>query len=151
MKFGVNTLIWGAGFGPRDFPLLPRIKEGGFDGIELPILDPTAFAADVVGRELDRIGLERTAVAIIPGGLSLGSSDAAIRERTKDHLKLCIAAARDAGATMLSGPMYTPVGHLTGQRRTADEWTWVIDSWQQLGRSVDAAGIEIAIEPLNRF
>ena len=40
MKFGVNTFIWGAGFGPDDFHLLPRIKAGGFDGIEMPILDP---------------------------------------------------------------------------------------------------------------
>jgi len=43
------------------------------------------------------------------------------------------------------------VGFLTGQRRTADEWKWTVDSWQQLSRVVHAAGIEIAIEPLNRF
>ena len=47
--------------------------------------------------------------------------------------------------------MYTPVGHLTGRRRTADEWRWVVDSWQDLSRSVAGAGIEIGIEPLNRF
>jgi D-psicose/D-tagatose/L-ribulose 3-epimerase len=151
MKFGVNTLIWGAAFGPSDFHLLPRIKHGGFDGIELPILDPNAFEPALVGRELDRIGLERTAVAIVPSGLSLGSSDAAIRQRAKDHLKLCISSARDVGATILAGPMYTPVGHLTGERRTVDEWNWVVDSWQQLSRTVRAAAIEIAIEPLNRF
>ena len=32
MKFGVNTFIWGAMFGPSDFHLLPAIKAGGFDG-----------------------------------------------------------------------------------------------------------------------
>ena len=40
MKFGVNTYIWGASFGPADFNLLPRLVAGGFDGIEVPILDP---------------------------------------------------------------------------------------------------------------
>jgi len=64
MKFGVNTLIWGAMFGPPDFHLLPRIKASGFDGIEVPILDPGAFEAEAVGRELDRMGLERTAVTM---------------------------------------------------------------------------------------
>lgn len=151
MRFGVNTLIWGAAFGPSDFHLLPRIKDGGFDGIELPIFDPHAFEAAVVGRELDRVGLDRTAVTIIPDGLSLGSPDGAIRKRAKDHLESCIASARDVGATLLSGPMYTPVGHLTGRRRTADEWKWVIDSWQALSPAVTAGGIEIGIEPLNRF
>ena len=151
MKFGVNTFIWGATFGPVDFHLLPRIKEGGFDGIEVPILEPAAFEAETVGRELDRVGLERTAVSIVPGGLSLASSDAAVRQRTRDHLSACIAAARDVGASILAGPMYTPVGFLTGQRRTPDEWKWTVDSWQQLSGVVQAAGIEIAIEPLNRF
>jgi D-psicose/D-tagatose/L-ribulose 3-epimerase len=151
MKFGVNTLIWGAAFGPSDFHLLPAIKEAGFDGIEVPILDPAAFAADVVGRELDRMGLQRTAVTVIPGGLSLGSADDGVRRRACAHVEACIAAVRDAGATMLAGPLYTPVGYLPGHRRTADEWKWTVDSWQRLSAPVQAAAIEIAIEPLNRF
>ena len=47
--------------------------------------------------------------------------------------------------------MYTPVGYLTGQRRTSEEWKWTVDSWQRLAPAVHAAGIEIALEPLNRF
>jgi D-psicose/D-tagatose/L-ribulose 3-epimerase len=151
MKFGVNTFIWGASFGPSDFHLLPRIKEGGFDGIELPILDPRAFEASAVMRELERMGLECTAVTIIPGGSSLASSDSSTRERARGHVKDCIAAARDAGATLLSGPLYTPVGYLTGCRRTSDEWKWAVDSWHHLRPAVHAANIEIGIEPLNRF
>lgn len=151
MKLGVNTYIWGATFGPADFHLLPRIKASGFDGIEVPILDPVAFQADAVGRELDRIGLARTAVANVPGGSSLASSDAGARQRAQDHVAGCIKAARDLGSTILAGPMYTPVGFLTGQRRTAEEWKWTVDSWQRLSSVAEDAGLEIAIEPLNRF
>lgn len=151
MKFGVNTFIWGVSFGPPEFHLLPRIKDGGFDGIEFPILDPGAFEAGPVMRELERVGLECTAVTIIPGGSSLGSSDSSARQHARGHVKDCIAAARDAGATLLSGPLYTPVGYLTGCRRTSEEWKWVVDSWQQLKSAVQAANIEIGIEPLNRF
>ncbi|MEO5820343.1 MAG: sugar phosphate isomerase/epimerase family protein [Vicinamibacteraceae bacterium] len=147
----MNTYIWGATFGPADFHLLPRIRDSGFDGIEVPILNPAAFDADAVGRELDRIGLSRTAVANVPGGSSLASSDADARQRAIGHVTACIHAARDLGAKILAGPMYTPVGFLTGQRRTADEWTWAVDSWQRLAGVVQAAGIEIALEPLNRF
>ena len=151
MKFGVNTFIWGAAFGPPEFHLLPEIKANGFDGVKVPILDPASFDAAAVGRELDRIGLERTAVTIVPGGTSLASSDAGMRQRARSHLEAAIAAARDAGAKILAGPMYTPVGYLTGVRRTSEEWKWVVDSWQHLAPAVDAAGIEIALEPLNRF
>ena len=151
MQFGVNTYIWGASFGPSDFHLLPRIKEAGFDAVEVPILDPASFEAESVGRELDRFGLARTAAGIVPAGSSLGSSDAAPRRIAIDHMKASIARARDAGITILAGPFYTPVGHMTGVRRTADEWKWAVDSWQHLAPVVRAAGIEVAIEPLNRF
>ena len=151
MQLGVNTYIWGATFGPADFHLLPPLKAAGFDGVELPILDPAAFQADAIGREFDRLGLARTAVANVPAGTSLASSDAAARQRARDHVAGCIRAARDFGATVLAGPMYTPVGFLTGVRRTPEEWKWAVDSWQQLAPVVDAAGLEIGIEPLNRF
>jgi D-psicose/D-tagatose/L-ribulose 3-epimerase len=151
MRFGVNTYIWGATFGPADFHLLPRIKNAGFDGVEIPILEPASFEADRIGRELDRVGLARTAVAIVPGGASLASSNREARQRAHDHVAGAIAAARDLGAEILAGPMYTPVGFLTGQRRTPEEWRWAVDGWQRLGEVAAGAGVEVALEPLNRF
>ena len=90
-------------------------------------------------------------MANVPAGSSLASSDAGERQRARDHVAACVKVARDLGATVLAGPMYTPVGFLTGQRRTSEEWKWAVDSWQQLAGGVDAAGIEVGIEPLNRF
>jgi D-psicose/D-tagatose/L-ribulose 3-epimerase len=151
MKFGVNTFIWGADFGPSEFHLLPRIKEHGFDGIEVPILNPSSFKASQLARELDQVGLTCTAVTVIPGGSSLASADEGARRGAREHLEACIAVARDAGARILGGPLYSPVGYLTGRRRTSDEWKWVVDGWQQLRAAVQSANIEVAIEPLNRF
>jgi D-psicose/D-tagatose/L-ribulose 3-epimerase len=151
MKFGVNTFIWGASFGPTDFHLLPAIKAGGFDGIEMPILNPSDFSATAVGRELDRLGLERTTCGAVPPGTSLGSSDASVRKQARAHLTLCITRAAEVGARLFSGPFYTPVGHMTGGRRTPDEWKWVVDSWHQLAPVARDAGVEIGLEPLNRF
>src|SRR5215471_682499 len=151
MKLGINTLLWGAHFGPADFHRLPAIKEAGFDGIEYPLFDPANFAASAVRRELEGLGLEGTAVSVVPGGTHLGSSDAALRAGAQEHIRTCIQQTADAGGTLLSGPLYSPVGHLTGVRRTADEWKWAVDSWQALAPVAAAAGVEIGIEPLNRF
>ena len=148
MKLGVNTYIWGATFGPADFHLLPRIKASGFDGIEVPILDPVAFQADAVGRELDRIGLARTTVANVPGGSSLASSDAGAvqRRRTRGRVH---QAARIWDPRSLPGDVHAcRLPHW--ERRTAR---------MEVGRGqlaapravAEAAGIEIALEPLNRF
>lgn len=151
MKFGVNTFIWGAAFGPADFHLLPAIKAAGFDGIEMPILDPASYQAAAVGRELDRLGLERTTCGAVPPGTSLASSDADVRRRAKEHLRACIGRAAEVGARLFSGPFYTPVGHFTGVRRTPDEWKWTVNSWQELAPVARDAGVEIGLEALNRF
>ncbi|HET7698668.1 MAG TPA: sugar phosphate isomerase/epimerase family protein [Vicinamibacterales bacterium] len=151
MKIGVNTFLWGVHFGPADFHRLAGIKEGGFDGIEFAVLDPKNLPATAIRRELERAGLEATAVSVVPAGMHIGSSDAAVRARTREHLTACIRQTAEAGATILSGPMYSPVGYLTGVRRTADEWKWGVETWQALAPVAADAGVEIGIEPLNRF
>jgi D-psicose/D-tagatose/L-ribulose 3-epimerase len=151
MKFGINTYLWGVEFGPQVSQRLEALKNAGFDGIETPILDPSTFPASAIRRELEGFGLECTTVAIIPPGLGLGSSDAQVRSRSREHVAACIARTAEVGAKLLSGPLYFPVGYLTGGRRTPDEWRWAVESWQELGGAVSQYGIEIGIEPLNRF
>jgi D-psicose/D-tagatose/L-ribulose 3-epimerase len=151
LKFGVNTLIWGASFEPCHFDLLPRIKAAGFDGIELPVFNPASFNAAPIRRELEKCGLEATAVSILPAGTTLTSNERAIREKAQSHIKDCIAAVAEVGARLLAGPLYSPVGRFTGERRTPDEWSWAVDSWRELGSTVSEFKIEIGIEPLNRF
>jgi D-psicose/D-tagatose/L-ribulose 3-epimerase len=151
VKFGVNTLIWGASFEPKHFGLMPRIKEAGFDGIEIPIFHPASCDAAGIRGELERSGLALTAVSILPQGTSLAAADAMVRRKAQTHIKDAIQAAAEAGASMLGGPLYSPVGFFTGKRRTEDEWRYAVESWRELAPSVSEFGLEIAIEPLNRF
>jgi D-psicose/D-tagatose/L-ribulose 3-epimerase len=62
-----------------------------------------------------------------------------------------IKAVAGAGTRVLAGPLYCPVGYLPGRRRTPDEWNWAVDAYQQLGDTLVAHDITLAIEPLNRF
>lgn len=151
MKFGINTLLWGPSFEPRDFDRLPAIKRAGFEAIEVPIFHPAAFDALRLRREIERVGLALTAVSIIPGGLGLGDPDASLRRRAEEHMLACIHQLADAGGRLLSGPFYFPVGYLPGRRRTDDEWKRTIESWQRLAPAALDAGVDIGIEPLNRF
>ena len=150
MRFGANTLIWTMHFGPEHFALLPRTKEAGLDGVEIPIFDPPSFPAAAVRRELERYALKCTACTVIPSGLSLGSADAEVRRKASDYLADCLKAAADLGAELLAGPLYSPVGFFTGVRRTADEWRYTVDCWQELRSAVEQT-VPVAIEPLNRF
>jgi D-psicose/D-tagatose/L-ribulose 3-epimerase len=151
MKIGINTFIWSAQFTEAQVPLLAGIKAAGFDGIECAIFDPAAFEAKLLRSALSAHGLELTCCGVIPQGMSLIDEDDAIRRKGLDYMKSAIAAAAEAGAGILAGPYYSPVGYLPGRRRTAAEWGHAVESLQALGPVLDAHDVTLAVEPLNRF
>jgi D-psicose/D-tagatose/L-ribulose 3-epimerase len=79
------------------------------------------------------------------------SEDASVRQKTRSHMADCVKAAAEVGAKILAGPLYSPVGYITGVRRTVDQWKWVVDTYQSIGPVAAEHGTTIAIEPLNRF
>jgi len=151
MKFGVNTFIWSATFEPSHFELLPIIKQAGFDGVEVPLLRPAEFAASAIRKATEANGLECNACTVLVDGLSLISPSADVRRKTRLHLEDVAKAAAEAGAGIVAGPLYSPVGYLPGRRRTSDEWQWGVEGFQSLGDALVANRVTFAIEPLNRF
>lgn len=151
MKFGVHTFIWTANYGPADEGILPAIREFGFDGVEIPLFRAADFPAAAIRRGLERAVLECTVTGVLMPGLSVLSEDAAVRRATQTHLEECVKAVAEAGASVLAGPMYSPVGYLPGRRRTEDEWKWAVEAYQALGPVLASHKVTLAIEALNRF
>ncbi len=151
MKFGVNTFIWSASFEKSNLPLLPVIRENGFDGVELPLFRPVDFLTTDIRQGLEANGLECTICSVLVSGFSLISDDADVRRNTIAHMKDCVKTAADVGAKIIAGPLYSPVGYLPGRRRTTDEWNRAVEGYQALGDTLTANGVTLAIEPLNRF
>ncbi len=149
MKVGVNTLIWSASYDAA-IPL-ERIREAGVDGIEVPVFAAADLDAAALRSELEQHGFGCTFCSVNPEGMNPISEDAAVRAKTVEHWKDLINTAADAGAELIAGPTYAPVGHLPGRRRSEDEWKWAVEHHQQLGPALEDADLELAIEPLNRF
>jgi D-psicose/D-tagatose/L-ribulose 3-epimerase len=151
MKFGVNTFIWSAGFGAAEIELLPKIREKGFDGIEVPLFGADKIQPSILRRVAEENQLECNFCSIFPRPFSLISDEADVRRQTRTHLADCVKAAAEAGGKVIAGPLYSPVGFLPGRRRTTDEWRWAVEGYQSIGDTLTSYGITIAIEPLNRF
>jgi D-psicose/D-tagatose/L-ribulose 3-epimerase len=151
MKFGVNTFLWSATFTERHFDLLPTIRDHGFDGIEVSLFRPQEFQATKIRRALEEYTLACTVCSVLPNGMSLICDDADLRRRTIMHMRDCVQITADAGADLIAGPLYSPVGYLPGRRRTGDEWARAIDGYQELGPVLEKNDIQLCIEPLNRF
>jgi D-psicose/D-tagatose/L-ribulose 3-epimerase len=151
MKFGVNTFIWTISFDRSHVPLLPSIKEHGFDGVEVSMFDPAGFAAADIRNGLEANDLECTICSVFTSGLSLLSDDADVRRKSVQHLKDCAEASAEVGAKIIAGPLYSPVGFLTGSRRTPDEWKRAVEGYQTVAPVFAQYDVTLAIEPLNRF
>ena len=151
MKFGINTLLWSAAYDHSVRARLPLIKEWGFDGVEVPVFRLPEFSASTLRRDMEANGLEYTICSVLLPGLSLIGDDASVRRKTVSHLRDTIKTVADAGASILAGPLYSPVGYLPGRRRTVDEWNWAVEGYQSLAPTLEENHVTLAIEPLNRF
>ncbi len=152
MKFGINTLLWTAAFGEEHFPLLERIKAGGFDGVEIARFSFEGFPMAKVRRALADSGLECTVCTALSGSQTLlAPPGEAAREATLKFLREAIDASGELGAPVLAGPFCSAVGYLPGRRRTEDEWSYCAEGLLSLAPALDAARLNLAVEPLNRF
>ena len=152
MKIGMCMFLWTTAIGPEHRPLLSRIKETGFDGVEVPIFEGTPEDYSATARMLDDLGLERTAVAAnADPAQSLISADAAQRAAGIAHIKWALECCEALGVDRVSGPLHSPLGHFSGAGPTEAEIGRSIDSQRQIGAVAASHGITVCLEALNRF
>src|SRR5688500_15312929 len=151
MKIGMNLLLWTAAASEEHFRLLGDLQDWGYESVELPMFAPNGSPWPLLSRRLDDLGLARTAVTVAAPEANPISENAAVRQAGTDHLKACVDACVTLGAEMLCGPIYSPVGRLVGRGRTKQEWEWAVESLREVGAHAAAAGVTLALEPLNRF
>ncbi|WP_137113120.1 sugar phosphate isomerase/epimerase [Rhodobacter sp. SY28-1] len=152
MKIGMCMFLWTTRVGPEHEALLADIRKTGFDGVEIPVFEgqPADYAA--LGRELDALGLARTAVSAIGDpGLDLISPDPAVRQAGVDRMRWVLDCTAALGADRVSGPLHSVLGQFSGQGPTADELARATDSQQQIGEHAASVGVTVGLEALNRF
>ncbi|MFZ5674644.1 MAG: sugar phosphate isomerase/epimerase family protein [Pseudomonadota bacterium] len=152
MKIGFNLLLWTGHAGDAHRALLRDIKRAGYDGVEIPIFqgDPDHYAR--LGGMLDQIGLERTAVSIMPSlDKNPLSGDAATRRAALDHAKWFIDCSAALGAPLIAGPIHSVIGHFTGAGPTAAERKRGVAFHRRAGDYAARKNVQLVLEALNRF
>jgi len=151
MKYGKNMLLWTGDVNDEHLPTIESLKEMGYDGVELPIFAPDDSKFADLGKKLDDIGLERTAVTIRGADDNPISPDAAVRVKAVDATKAVLDSCKAAGATHLVGPYHSAIGVFSGAGPTDDEWKWGVDSMRQVAEYAGELDVMLAVECLNRF
>jgi D-psicose/D-tagatose/L-ribulose 3-epimerase len=150
-KFGINTLLWTAGFEEQHLSLLPKFKAWGFDGVEIARFSFDGFPAAKIRQAVRDEGLECTFCSALTGETSLISDDPAVRQAARDFLRQGIHTAAELGSGVFLGPFCSPVGKLPGRRPDADEWKRAVEGLSAIAPELDACNVNLAHEALNRF
>ena len=151
---GVNTWVWVSP--PTDArlaALAPRIREWGFDIIELPVENPGDWDPDRTADLLAGLGLGATVCAVMPPGRDLLVEDPAVVASTQAYLRFCIDAAATVGSPVVGGPVYSAVGRtwlLTPEERQATIGR-LVEALRPVADYAAGQGVRLALEPLNRF
>ena len=151
MKYGMNLLLWTGDVTEQHFGLLEQIKGWGYDGVELPFFDLTADRYVKVGKKLDELGLERTAVTICTDDENPIGATPELRKAGLERLKKAVDCCAAAGCTHLVGPLHSAIGYFPGRGRTDEEWSWGKETLGAAGDYAKQNNVTLVVEYLNRF
>jgi D-psicose/D-tagatose/L-ribulose 3-epimerase len=150
-KIGFNLLAWSASIGEEFYPHIERLRETGYDILEFAMgnRDPKAYQA--LGTFLNGLGMEATAVTVLPPEANPVSSDAAMRRKAVDLLKQDIDMAADAGSRILCGPIHSAFATFSNAAPTEEECQYSAEVLRAAGDHAEQADVTLAVESLNRF
>jgi D-psicose/D-tagatose/L-ribulose 3-epimerase len=142
MRYGASTFIWVSPFSNKTLDLVDRIKEFGFDLIEICIEDPGTIDPFAIRARAERVGVGVTVCGAFGPDRDLSSEDESVRKTGLSYLRRCIDIAQDLGSPFVSG--------LPDDARRA-QWSRSVSGLKETATYAAQRSIKLAIEPLNRF
>ena len=151
MKVGLNLLLWAGTITEEHVPIIEKLAELGYDGVEFPIFSYDRKTSEKLRSHLDRLQLGCTLTTCVPPEANPISEDPAVRKAAVEYLKNVIDTACVLGSPVVAGPLTAPVGQLVGRRRNEEEWRRAVEVMQEVAAEANRAGVKLALEALNRF
>ena len=154
MQFGANTFIWRSPFSTKtDLDLIDKIKEIGFDFIEIAVESSALIDLNDLKSTLQKKGMKAVMCGVFGPGRNLSSLEAEERANAESYLKWMIDAAAELDAGPVIGPMYSAVGkaRLQDPADREQEWQLAVSGLKEMCKYAAVRGVRLAFEPLNRF
>jgi len=152
VKIGINTYLWQWPFNSERVDLLKKIKDFGYDGVEMTIEDRSKKNLEVIKDNIKKTSLECIVCSSFVEG-NLISNDSAVIKKGVKYVKESIDLCEYLGASILVGPTY---GSLINKdflnpivKNKARQQT--VELLKDIGKYALDKKIKIAIEPINRY
>lgn len=152
-KFGASTWLWTSPFKTDSISLFPKIKDIGFDVVEIAVEDPSLIDTAIVKKALDDNGLQPVICGAFGPSRDLTNEDPAVHQNCFRYIEQCFDICEAVGGRFLAGPMYSAVGkaRLVPPEQRKKEWDMAVKNLRKVCESAGKRGLSIALEALNRF
>jgi len=153
MLFGASTFIWVSPFSTENIDLLSKVKNMGYDIIEIAVEDTSIIDWKLVKTVAKDLDLKITISGAFGIERDISSTEPAYRELGKQYIIDCIKIAADVGSPVFGGPVYSAVGktRLVSDEQKKQERTWCVETLVEVGKIAADYGVVVGLEPLNRF
>ncbi len=125
----------------------------GFDTVEIAVEDPALIDGEAVKIALAKYNLKAVVCGAFGPTRDLTNDDPAIHENCFRYIADCLDLCALWDTKFFAGPMYSAVGKarmLPPDQRKA-EWNLAVSNLRKVCDMAQQRGLEIALEPLNRF
>jgi sugar phosphate isomerase/epimerase len=129
---------------------IERMRQVGVDAIEISGEPDQYNARDVRALLKDNGRRCWGSVTLTLGERNLASKNAAQREQTVQYMKRVVTLAKELDGRIVTVVPVT-VGKVVADGTPQQEWQWLVEGLKEVYAHSEKAGIQLAIEPLNRF
>jgi len=153
MLFGVSTFLWVSPFNTNSFDLVYKIKEMGFDIIEIAVEQKELIDWHKLKEIVNQTGLKVTISGAFGAQRDISHTDPLIREKGLKYITECIEIAKFMDSPIFGGPVYSAVGktRFISDDQKKRERAWCIENLIKVSKIAEDCGIIVGVEPLNRF
>lgn len=150
-KIGFNVLAWTAGISESLYPIIERLKNIGYDGVELFISPQDISIYHQTGDFIKQAGLEVTSVFVLGREENPIDPTPEVREKALEAIKNRIDRAHALNARLLVGPFHSAHTVMSYNAPQEDEYKYAAEVLHKAGEYAAQANVILCPEALNRF
>lgn len=147
----MNMHLWSTDVQPAYYPIINKLKEIGYDGIEFFLGSENRKSYEQLGNYTRDQGLKLISVVGAEPEVNAVSPDKTVRKKAVSWIKERIDDVSAAGGTNLGGPFHSVFNHFTGSPVTQEEIKYSVEFLQEAGEYAKEKGITLTPEFLNRY
>ena len=151
LSYAVHAYAWTSSWSNDDLHLIDNVKELGFDGIEIPLMELEEIDPSAIRERAAAAGVGVVTSVAVDESTDPTDDSPEVRAAARDFLVRCVDATADMGATVFTGVTYSAIGRRIERRPEDLDFERAAGVLSDVARHAADRGVTLGIEPVNRY